>query len=308
MSKEVFDKRNLSCEFVEKNPRAVVKALIEAGASARDQEIHKDLLEQLIIKVSSQTREIEKKNKKLQELNKLKNEFLGIASHDLRNPIGSIKMTSELLIDVLNENLSSEQIEFLEEIKIQSKYMLSLLNELLDITAIESGKLELNLIKSNYMDFLEHVIKFNRPLAAKKDIAIKVIYGEPISEIEFDENKITQVINNFITNAVKFSYPHTKVTVSLKKEDPYIITTITDEGQGIPEREVGKIFKPFQKTSVKATAGETSIGLGLAITKKIIEGHGGYVGVESREGKGSSFFFSLPFSRVNEDEAVKTDS
>ena len=180
MSKEVFDKRNLSCEFVEKNPRAVVKALIEAGASARDQEIHKDLLEQLIIKVSSQTREIEKKNKKLEELNKLKNEFLGIASHDLRNPIGSIKMTSELLIDVLNENLSSEQIEFLEEIKIQSKYMLSLLNELLDITAIESGKLELNLIKSNYMDFFRACNKnLTGPLAAKKDIAIKVIYEEP---------------------------------------------------------------------------------------------------------------------------------
>ena len=298
--KEILDKKTLSCDFIRENPGTVIKALLEASAISRDHKIHRALLKQLIMKVVSQSRELEEKNKKLKELDKLKNQFLGIASHDLRNPIGAIKMTSELLIDVLNENLSQEQIEFLGEIKSLSNYMLSLLNDLLDISAIESGKLELNLIRRNYLKFLEHTVKLNSPLAGKKSISLELKHIGHIPEVEFDENKITQVLNNFITNAIKFSHSDTNVIISVKIEGHYIVTSIIDEGQGIPEKEIGKIFKPFQKTSVRSTAGEDSTGLGLAITKKIVEGHRGYVGVESQSGKGSRFFFTLPLERREE--------
>mgnify|MGYP003822399533 FL=1 len=115
--------------------------------------------------------------------------------------------------------------------------------------------------------------------------------------MSFDRNKITQVLNNLITNAIKFSWPDTEITVEVRKEQDYIITGIIDQGQGIPSDEINNMFKPFQKTSVKATAGERSTGLGLAITKKIVEGHGGKISVESLVGKGTKFSFTLPVVR-----------
>lgn len=107
---------------------------------------------------------------------------------------------------------------------------------------------------------------------------------------------MTQVMNNLISNAIKYSYPNTNIKIEVTRSDDYILTEIIDEGQGIPRDEMENLFKKFHKTSVKTTAGERSTGLGLAITKKIVEGHGGKINVTSIVNKGSTFYFTLPLN------------
>jgi len=263
-----------------------------------DLKFARDTQKELLIKLEEKLIEIKEKNEKLEELNKIKKEFIGMAAHDLRNPLGVIKVTSEyLLISDLNDNLSEEQIDLLREINTSSEYMRDMLNELLDITAIESGQLKLEIKVEDYITFLKHIIKLNKPLADRKEISLELDVNDIIPPMSFDRNKITQVLNNLITNAIKFSWPDTEITVEVRKEQDYIITGIIDQGQGIPSDEINNMFKPFQKTSVKATAGERSTGLGLAITKKIVEGHGGKISVESLVGKGTKFSFTLPVVR-----------
>jgi len=112
--------------------------------------------------------------------------------------------------------------------------------------------------------------------------------------LSVDDGKINQVLNNLIGNAIKYSYPESKITIRVFKEDAQVVTQVIDEGQGIPEKEIEGLFNPFKRASVQPTSGETSHGLGLAIVKKIIEGHNGRVGVTSKSGKGSVFYFTLP--------------
>ncbi|MEQ8190670.1 MAG: HAMP domain-containing sensor histidine kinase, partial [Candidatus Eremiobacterota bacterium] len=200
----------------------------------------------------------------------------------------------EFLLNILTENLTEEQIDILKDTEYLVNYMNRLLSDILDITAIEAGKLTLNMQKQDYMDFLTYNIKMNRILSDKKNIKINFIYEDNLPEILFDRDKMTQVMNNLIGNAVKFSNKHTTITIDVKMKDNYIVTDVIDEGQGIPATELSKLFKEFQRVSVKPTGNETSTGLGLAITKKIVEGHNGIIGVESEKGKGSRFYFALP--------------
>ncbi len=232
--------------------------------------------------------------KELKELNKLKNKLLGIAAHDIRSPIATMQMNIEFLLNILMENLTEEQIDILKDTQYLVNYMNRLLSDILDITAIEAGKLTLNMQKQDYMDFLTYNIKMNRILSDKKNIKINFIYEDNLPEILFDRDKMTQVMNNLIGNAVKFSNKNTTITIDVKMKDNYIVTDVIDEGQGIPDAELSKLFKEFQRVSVKPTGNETSTGLGLAITKKIVEGHKGTIGVESKKGKGSRFYFTLP--------------
>jgi PAS domain S-box-containing protein len=235
-------------------------------------------------------------NDQLRELNNQKNEFLGMAAHDLRNPIAVIQNSSSVLSRYSSENLSEKQKEFLKKIYDTSKFMLELLNSLLDISKIESGKLELEISKNNYPDFVRKNIEFNRFFATEKDISIDSVLSDDIPLVDFDRNKIEQVLNNLISNAIKYSHPNTIIRIEVLKQQDFVVTKVIDQGQGIPENELPHVFKPFQKASTKPTAGEKSTGLGLAIVKKIVEGHQGIIGVESEVGKGSTFFFRLPLS------------
>jgi PAS domain S-box-containing protein len=237
---------------------------------------------------------LQQSNVQLRELNKQKNEFLGMAAHDLRNPIAVIQNASSVLSRYSSENLSEKQKEFLKKIYDTSKFMLELLNSLLDISRIESGKLELEISKNNYPDFVRTNIEFNRFFATEKGISIDSVLSDDIPLVDFDRNKIEQVLNNLISNAIKYSHPNTAIRIEVLKQQDFVLTKVIDQGQGIPKDELPHVFKPFQKASTKPTAGEKSTGLGLAIVKKIVEGHQGIIGVESEVGIGSTFFFRLP--------------
>lgn len=240
-------------------------------------------------------RELEQKNRELLKLNEEKNKFLRIAAHDLRNPIGSALAFSYFLREETFHKLNDEEKGYVTNIQTSNEYCLQLLNELLDIAVIESGKLSLNISEIDFVSLLKKNLALNKVLAEKKKISLKLITASESRKIKIDTVKIEQVLNNLISNALKFSHSGTSVEVRFSTgSDGMALIAVQDSGQGIPAGEIGNLFKPFHKTSVRSTADERSTGLGLSIVHKIIEAHKGRVWVESTVGKGSTFYFTLP--------------
>jgi signal transduction histidine kinase len=255
--------------------------------------IHQDIF----IQIANQLSTIVEKSRYLQqllELNELKNKFLGMAAHDLRNPLSTIKGYLELfLTDALGE-LTADQREVLNDMSQTSDNMLDLINDLLDVTAIETGNLQLKRQPTD-LDVLLHAIQASfRVLAHAKSIEIKLDLPETLPVLHIDQARIKQVLVNLISNAVKYSFSRTIILLIVKVFEKEVWVSVKDQGQGIPVEEMKKLFKDFSRTSVKPTAGEKSIGLGLAITRRIVEAHGGIIWVDSEIGKGSTFTFSLP--------------
>jgi len=254
-----------------------------------------DELSRLNNELVAMQRELAKKNVELEQLNALKNQFLGIAAHDLRNPLSVIMSYSEFLKEDAGAVLNDEQREFLDIIRASSRFMLNLVNNLLDVAQIEAGQLRLDLQPLDLVALIRHNIMLNRVLAAKKQIEIELM-DEPLPLLLLDASKIEQVLNNLLSNAIKFSPPRTTIRVRVARADDQILLAVQDQGPGIPPNELDKLFKPFQRTSVKSTAGEKGTGLGLSIVKKIVEGHHGKIWVESQVGQGTTFFVALPLS------------
>jgi len=238
----------------------------------------------------------ETRSRQLEELNELKNKFVGIAAHDLRNPIAVIHDCASMLGNEKMALPEEKRKRLIEIIERSSKYMLNLINDLLDIAKIEAGKVELNLTSVDYVDFARENIEFNRVFAGKKNVDIEFVCAPGVPPVVFDREKITQVFNNIISNAVKYTYPDTRITVEIKLDGEAVVTSVKDRGQGIPEADLGRVFKEFYRGSSRpiGMAESDSTGLGLAIAKKIIESHGGKISVKSDPGKGATFYFTLP--------------
>jgi signal transduction histidine kinase len=279
--------------------------LVRRGAD-RDVALY-DELGRLNNELANLQRELSKKNAELERLNEQKNHFLGIAAHDLRNPLNAIQMYSEFLLEESSSVLDQEHLEFVSIIHASSEFMLRLVNDLLDVAKIESGKLQLDLDLTDLASLMEHNVAVNRALAARKGVEVQFRSNEMRLEILIDGAKIEQVLNNLITNAVKFSPSGSVIEVLLAKSENNAVISVRDQGPGIPVAELDNLFKPFQRTSVKATAGEQSTGLGLAIARRIVLGHQGKVWVESEVGKGSTFYVLLPIETHTEPErSLKT--
>lgn len=253
-----------------------------------------DELSQLNNDLVNLQRELTKKNAELARLNELKNQFLGMATHDIRNPLSVIMTYADFLLDETKNSLSEEHQNFLKIIFSSAEFLLSLIEDLLDITQIESGKLTLNLQRINIVELAQNNIALNNSLAAKKNIKIYLNQSSKNISINVDPPKLEQVLNNLTSNAVKFSHPGSSVQVNIIEKDQSVVFEFEDQGVGIPEDMVDKIFTPFEKASSEGTAGEKTTGLGLSIAKKIIEGHGGTIMVSSKLGVGSKFSFELP--------------
>lgn len=244
-------------------------------------------------KVKARTLELERVNASLSELNLEKNRYIGMVAHDLRNPIGVASSFSEILIDDLDTIPKETQLEYLGHISYSCDFSLKLIHDFLDVSKIESGVFNLNLTELEYLSFIKKSIVHEEILAKNKSQEIIIRTELSSITVTLDSNKIQQVLNNLLSNAIKYSFPDTKIVIDISESADEIVTKIIDQGQGIPEVELQKLFNPFQTTSVKATASEKSTGLGLAIVKKIIEAHHGWVKVESEVGKGSVFSFGL---------------
>jgi signal transduction histidine kinase len=241
-------------------------------------------------------RELIKRNIELERLNEVKNQFIGVAAHDLRNPLQVIEGYSQILLDQHFGELTPEQHKFISVIRKNSDFMLHLITDLLYISKIEAGKLQLELKETDLLDLLERNVELNRLMAGQKQINILLTRREDLPALVIDAPKIEQVLNNLISNGIKFSHPGSTVEVLTSRREKEVVVSVRDEGQGIPANEIDRLFIPFENLSVKSTGGEQSTGLGLAIVKRIVEGHAGRIWVESERGVGSTFSFSLPFT------------
>jgi two-component system, response regulator PhcR len=252
--------------------------------------------DELEAKVQARTQELAEKNLALEAMNTLKNEFLGMAAHDLRSPIGNIQSLAELLLDDGAAMGDDERCELATMIRNLSQSMMNLLNNLLDITTIESGKIDLQPMPVSMVPYLGEIAHYHQRLAEHKKIRLATEVAENIPMVCFDKERIRQVLNNLLSNAIKFSPMRTVVRLQVHPTPAGIEFSVVDQGQGIRPEEQSKLFGAFQRTSAKPTAGEHSTGLGLSICKKIVELHGGTIGVESEVGRGSRFFFILPMT------------
>jgi signal transduction histidine kinase len=247
---------------------------------------------QLSNELNNVSRDIIKKNVELNKLNELKNQFLGMAAHDIRNPASLISGYCSLLE---NKNISEDKKQqFVEIIKTSGDTILKLIIDLLDVSVIESGNLQLNKVETDLMLLVNKNIEINRYFSSQKFINIELITSEDEIMISIDPEKMNQVLNNYISNAIKYSKMNTIIRVNVVKHNSEIIVSVKDEGVGIQKDDLSKLFKFFSKTNSGTTAGESSTGLGLAIVKKIIAEHRGRVWAESELGIGSTFYFSLP--------------
>ncbi len=262
--------------------------IIENRSLIRDLQEANSVLE---VKVQERTADLQTANRELAELDKLKNDFLNMAAHDLRNPLSAVIGFSELLLDSDPSELKKQRM--LKLIHQAGRSMLNLVNELLDIQLIAQGRLEVHPEALNFPVFLEYLQDMFEPLAAQKGISLVVETPDDIPQAYFDPIRIEQVLGNFLANAFKFSHRSTTVRVRARRIGEVLEIEVQDQGQGIPETELSKIFGQYEQSSTQATGTERGIGLGLSICKKIVEEHGGEIGVESQWGQGSRFFFRL---------------
>ena len=235
-----------------------------------------------------------KKNSELEQLSALRNELLSMAAHDLRSPLGVIQNYSDFLEVDAGPLLNDEQRAFISTIKRTSRFMLKLVDDLLDVTSIEAGRLTLDRQPSDLCRLLADNVTLNRTLAARKDIAVEFAPVGPLPLVALDVDRIHQVLNKLVGNAIKFSTPGSRVSVTAAVSGDAVIISIADQGLGLSASDLTSLFKPFARATVRGTAGEKSTGLGLAIARSIVEAHGGRIWAESELGKGATFFVSLP--------------
>lgn len=228
-------------------------------------------------------------NDKLESLNKEKNEFIGILAHDLRNPLGAIYSLAEIYLGD-GEGLDPDQKEIMQEIRLSSEKMLGLISNLLNLNAIDSGKMEGNVSEVNLSNIVTRIIAENKKAANAKGISISV--SKPHYEIKFNSYKVAieQILTNILTNAIKYTFPNKNVFIGVyENKDNEPVCEIMDEGPGFTDKDKEMMFRKFAKLSAKPTGGENSVGLGLSIVKKLADLTGAKIYVESAQGKGSKF-------------------
>lgn len=246
----------------------------------------------LVSELAEQKAAIEDINSELVRLSDLKNQFLGVAAHDLRNPIAYIQMATDFML--IEEGIPQDnRVQMLQDISDQAEHMLVLLNELLDVTQIESGRLDLKYSEIDVDTFLQDAVNRHARMAAPKGTAITLLDVTP-GVARADADRLRQVIDNLISNAVKYAPAGSTVHVKAEQMSGVWRFSVADEGPGIKPEERNKLFQDFARLSARPTGGESSTGLGLAITRRIITAHGGEIGVNSEPGHGATFWFTLP--------------
>lgn len=247
----------------------------------------------LNIEFANMQREIARKNVELARANERKSMILGMAAHDLRNPLQVISGFAEYLQVRAADRLDESEQRFISHILESSARMLAIIEDVLVLSRAETGKLILNRSPTDLSELVRHCGELHAMIAERKGIAVAVSVDGP-AVLDVDGAKLAQVLDNLISNAIKFAPAGTCVSVTLTGTAKQVAVAVRDQGQGIPADELPRLFQPFARTSVRSTAGEPSTGLGLAISKSIVEGHGGSLTVDSAVGRGSAFVMTLP--------------
>ena len=227
-------------------------------------------------------------------IEKMKTEFVSLSAHQLRTPLSAIKWMLKLFLEGDIGQVNKEQKDFLEKIYKSNERMISLINDLLNVTRIEEGRYVYQSLFYDIGEVTQSVIDLFREETKLKNIKIEFKKPEDLPKILMDEEKIKLVIENFIDNAIKYTFPGGKVTVSIFRDTNEIGVKVQDTGVGIPKDQQSRVFSRFFRGSNVVRLDTEGSGLGLFLAKNIIDAHGGEIGFESESGKGSAFFFTLP--------------
>jgi signal transduction histidine kinase len=239
-------------------------------------------------------REIEAKGRELEAANRHKSEFLANVSHELRTPLNAIIGFSEVLQERLFGEMNDKQNEYVDDILSSGRHLLSLINDILDLSKIEAGRMELEVATFYLPDAIENALLLIRERASRHGIKLEKGIDERIGDFTGDERKVKQVLVNLLSNAVKFTPEGGQIRVEARLGDSSVILSVTDTGIGIAKEDQEAIFEEFRQAAGNYAQKREGTGLGLTLTKRFVEMHGGKIWVESELGKGSTFTFTLP--------------
>jgi signal transduction histidine kinase len=264
--------------------------------SAKDLELLKTFADQAVIAIQNARlfNEIQDKSRQLEIANQHKSEFLANMSHELRTPLNAIIGFSEVLLERMFGELNEKQDDYLKDIFSSGKHLLSLINDILDLSKIEAGRMELDVENFDVPSALGNALTLVRERAQRHGITLGLQVAPEIGEMRADERKFKQILLNLLTNAVKFTPDGGKVDVRAGLRDGVLEVAVSDTGIGIAEQDQAAVFEEFRQVGRHYTNKQEGTGLGLALTKRFVELHGGTLRLDSEPGKGSTFTFTLP--------------
>jgi signal transduction histidine kinase/CHASE3 domain sensor protein len=253
------------------------------------------LANQSVLAIQNATlfQELAEKTRQVEEASRHKSEFLANMSHELRTPLNAILGFTELIQDGIYGEVPEKIGQQLARIEANGRHLLGLINEVLDLSKIEAGQLELEAVPFSLADVVRSVESAMGSLATAKQLALEVDLPTGLPVVLGDERRVAQVLLNLVGNAVKFT-EEGKVTIAAHEAGAMVEIAVSDTGRGIPPDEQRRIFEAFHQVDSSSTRRQGGTGLGLAIARQIVELHGGEIGVESEPGRGSRFFFTLP--------------
>jgi signal transduction histidine kinase len=239
--------------------------------------------------------------------NRVKSEFLSTMSHELRTPLNSIIGFSDLLKQKIIGELNQKQEHYVDNILKSSKHLLSLINDILDLSKIESGKIEMNIEKISLPATINDTLEMVRTMAIKHNITIIKEFDPDFEFLDADKQKLKQILFNLLSNAVKFSKAEGgTIKIITKKYDEIALIAVSDTGIGIKKEDMGKLFNKFQQIESATYKKYGGSGLGLAISKELVELHGGMIWAESKYGEGTTFNFKLPLKEIRKEGSTFT--
>jgi len=239
-------------------------------------------------------REIADKSRQLEVANKHKSEFLANMSHELRTPLNAIIGFSEVLLERMFGELNEKQDDYLKDIHSSGRHLLTLINDILDLSKVEAGRMDLEASRFRVPEAIGNAMTLIRERAQRHGIALGTTIGEDVEEVTADERKFKQILLNLLTNAVKFTPDGGKVDVRARLQEGMLEVAVRDTGIGIAKGDQAAVFEEFRQVGRHYTNKQEGTGLGLALTKRFVELHGGRLTLDSEPGKGSTFTFTLP--------------
>jgi signal transduction histidine kinase len=238
--------------------------------------------------------EIQEKGRQLELASRHKSEFLSHLSHELRTPLNAVIGFSEALLEKMFGEMNAKQEDYLRDIHSSGQHLLSLIKDILDLSKIEAGRMELELSEFSLPAALQDAITLMRERAQTHGIAIELRVDERLNEIRADERKVKQIVLNLLSNAVKFTPDGGRVELDARLNGSSVEVSVSDTGVGIAPEDQQAVFEEFRQVGHDYTTKHEGTGLGLALTRRFVELHGGKISLESEPGKGSTFTFTLP--------------
>jgi signal transduction histidine kinase len=254
---------------------------------------NRDELGALATNVNRMNDELRRLYRELETTSQHKSDFLANMSHELRTPLNAIIGFSQVLREGMVGDVNAKQAEYLDDILSSGNHLLALINDVLDLSKVEAGQVELRVVPFSLQDALERGVSMVREQATTEGVQVTLHRNGSLDVVSGDERRIRQVIFNLLSNAVKFTPEGGRVDVSAARVDGEMRVSVADSGPGIAAEDLDRIFEEFQQTEAGARQREGT-GLGLALSKRFVEMHGGRIWCESEVGKGSTFAFTLP--------------